>query len=150
MVEKGERQDSVDSVRLAQQIEIYRQQLQALIQQATGLEAVETEMMAAKETLESAEGKDDLLLIPIGGGVFVRGKRKKGDNVLLNIGAGLVVEKTQEEALEALERRINENKRLKEIVRKTIEETSEKLEKAEMEFRRVAGEIGKDVQPPQK
>ncbi len=67
--------------------------------------AVLNELQVAKATLKNVPKKETVGLLPIGGGVMLPAKTKKG-NVLINVGAGVVIEKNIEGSVEFLERRI--------------------------------------------
>jgi prefoldin alpha subunit len=57
------------------------------------------------------------ILIPVGAGTFVNGSLKNTSNVLIGVGAGIVIEKTVDEAVIKLEERI---KRIQENLEKMV------------------------------
>ena len=77
-------------------IEYYKQQLESIEMQLQYLQATLSEYQRAKITVEQLHDTDDNseLLIPVGGGVFVNGSLKNSSNVLIGVGAGIVLEKT--------------------------------------------------------
>ncbi len=67
--------------------------------------ALLNELQLAKATLQNLPGKKTEGLLPIGGGVMLPALTEKG-NVLINVGAGVVVEKSLEDAVSFLDKRI--------------------------------------------
>lgn len=64
---------------------------------------------ATAEALKSVpEGSDSEILVPIGAGVLMKIQSPKTDRLLLNLGAGVVVERNKEDVLNYLNTRINE------------------------------------------
>lgn len=70
---------------------------------AQGLESA----LAAVDALQEAEVGQEIL-VPIGSGSFIHGKLASKENVILNVGAGVSIEKRSEEAIEILRTRKNE------------------------------------------
>jgi len=62
----------------------------------------------AKLTLEnlSKSTKEDDILIPIGGGTFIKGNLTENNKILTDIGAGIVTEKPLKDALAKVDERI--------------------------------------------
>jgi prefoldin alpha subunit len=62
----------------------------------------------AKMTVEQLSAVDDNseVLIPVGAGTFVSGSLKNASNVLIGVGAGIVIEKPADEAMGKLDERI--------------------------------------------
>jgi len=88
---------------------------------AQGLESA----LAAVDALQEAEVGQDIL-VPIGSGSFIHGKLASKENVILNVGAGVSIEKRSEEAVEILKARKNEvlegSKKLTEVLAKIDQE----------------------------
>jgi prefoldin alpha subunit len=95
-------------------IEYYKQQLESIDMQLQYLQSTLAEYQRAKITVEQLHAMDENaeLLIPVGAGTFVNGSLKNASNVLIGIGAGIVIEKPINEAVVKLEermKRIQEN-----------------------------------------
>jgi prefoldin alpha subunit len=90
-------------------IEYYKQQLESIDMQLQYLQAAIADYQRAKITVEQLHAVDNNseILIPVGGGAFVNGSLKNASNVLLGVGAGLVMEKTVDEAIAKLDERIH-------------------------------------------
>ena len=59
------------------------------------------------KTLETTTEETDLF-VPINAGVFMKAKTQKNDKVLLQVGAGVCVEKTPQEAQETIAKQIEQ------------------------------------------
>ena len=87
----------------------YGQQAEIFVGQLEMLENGRMEALAAIETLEAMLSADDgVVLLQIGGGASVRAKVLEPDKILLSIGAEVVVERPNKEAVEFLKERIME------------------------------------------
>ena len=84
---------------LDQQIKEIQEQLQALESQSAELLQIE---MAIDELAGIAKGAE--MLVPVAGGIFIRTELKDASTFLLNVGAGMTVEKSQDETKILLER----------------------------------------------
>ena len=94
--------------RYASMIEYYKNQLSAIEQQFSFLQATVNDYAQAKITIEkmkeSSNGSE--ILIPIGGGTFAFAEAKDTNKILTDIGSGIVVEKTPDEAINVINKRI--------------------------------------------
>ncbi len=106
----------------------YQAQADALVRQlsltqltAEGLERA----LVAVEAMEKAEEGQEML-VPIGSGSFVHAKLASREKVVLNVGAGVSIEKTASEAKESLKARKAEvaegSKKLNEVLSKIDQE----------------------------
>ncbi|HIH28795.1 MAG TPA: prefoldin subunit alpha, partial [Thermoplasmata archaeon] len=84
------------------------QQLESIEMQLQYLQSTLMDYQRAKMTVEQLSAVDDNseILIPIGAGTFVNGSLKSASNVLIGVGAGVVVEKPVDEAMGKLDERI--------------------------------------------
>jgi len=89
-------------------IEYYKEQLNAIDYQTQFMQAALADYYKAKITIEQLHKADENseILIPVGGGTFINGSIKESSNVLVDIGAGLVAEKTIDDALKKIDERI--------------------------------------------
>ncbi len=95
-------------------LEYYKQQLESIDMQLQYLQSTLADYQRARITVEQLHVVDENseLLIPIGAGTFINGSLKNASNVLIGVGAGIVIEKPVDEAVIKLEeriRRIQEN-----------------------------------------
>ena len=102
----------------------YGQQAEIFVGQLEMLENGRMEALAAIETLEAMLSADNgVVLLQIGGGASVRAKVLDPDKILLSIGAEVVVERSNKEAIEFLKERIMEM----EASQKKVAETLDRL-----------------------
>ena len=89
-------------------IEYYKEQLNSLDMQLQISQAALNDYTKAKLTLEnlSKSTKEDDILIPIGGGTFIKGNLTENNKILTDIGAGIVTEKPLKDALAKVDERI--------------------------------------------
>jgi prefoldin alpha subunit len=100
-------------------IEYYKQQLESIDLQIQYLQTTLADYQRAKMTVEHLHAVEENadLLIPVGGSTFLNGCLKNASNVLIGVGAGLVVEKPVSEAITKLDERI---KRIQENIEKML------------------------------
>ena len=118
-------------------IEQYKEQLTTLETQTSYLQAAIADYSKAKITLENLENadKESEFLFPIGGNTFVEATTKNTLKVLIDIGAGLITEKTPEMAIKKIENRIEDlqknQEKLIEMIQKLQNEATEVSAKAQ-------------------
>jgi prefoldin alpha subunit len=124
MVNNVDRVDPREIQSLQLYLNEYRQQAEIFSQQLSLLEQGRMEAIAAIEALEGAAvSPESVVLLQIGGGVSVRARILDPDRVLLNIGAEVVVEKSNTAAQDYLKDRITEM----EASAKKVAETLDRL-----------------------
>ena len=118
-------------------IEYYKDQLNSLELQSQYLQAALADYHKGKITIEQLEKIDDPseILIPIGGGMFLNGSVINSSKVLVDIGAGLITEKTIEDAIKKIDERI-----------KTVQENQEKLLTLAQKLQNEATELSQKTQ----
>ena len=116
--------DQRELMTLQHYLKEYGQQSEVFVQQLELLENGRMEAHAAIEALEGMqESEDGTVLLQIGGGVSVRAQLVEPAKVLISIGAEVVVERPNNEAVKYLRERITEM----EESQKKVSETLEKL-----------------------
>ena len=109
---------------LQQYLKDYGQQAEIFVEQLNLLENARMEAIAAIEALEAmVVAEDNTVLLQIGGGASVRAKVLEPEKVLVAIGAEVVMERTNKDAVEFLKGRIMEM----EASQKKVSETLDKL-----------------------
>lgn len=101
MAGESEIQESVQRIRLMEA------QISSLQQQAVAISNALGEIGTTRATLGAMRGlkKESEALLPLGSGIFVHGTMGKQDKVLVDVGAGIVMEKDLEEASKILDSR---------------------------------------------
>ncbi|BAD85194.1 prefoldin, alpha subunit [Thermococcus kodakarensis KOD1] len=124
---------------LAYQYQLLQAQAQLLAQNLELLTLGRNEFQAVKETLEGLKNEEGEfeILVPIGAGSFLKGKIVDAKNAIVSVGAGYAVQKSLDDSIEYLEKRIKE---YEEAIAKT-QEALKKLEAQLGELARQAQEI---------
>ena len=118
-------------------IENYKEQLNSLDMQYSYLQAAIADYNKAKITLEQLIKADDgtEVLLPIGGSTFVSATAKNTSKVLFDIGGGIVTEKTSEDAIKKIDKRIE-----------SLQQTQEKLSSMAQQLQTEATQISDKAQ----
>ena len=94
---------------LMQQMQMLETYFADLSQREATLLNVLREAISAIESIKSLHQKPDSdSLVPIGMGTYVQTKISSNDKIVMNIGAGIAIEKTYDSAINYLEARIKE------------------------------------------
>jgi prefoldin alpha subunit len=122
MVSSVDRVDPREIQSLQLYLNEYRQQAEIFSQQLNLLENGRMEALAAIESLKGlAESPDSTVLLQIGGGASVRARIPDPERVLLNIGAEVIVERSNALAQDYLKDRITEMEASEKKVAETLE-----------------------------
>ncbi|MGZ7047901.1 MAG: prefoldin subunit alpha [Methanobacterium sp.] len=101
---------------MANEINMYQNQLDVLNQQMETVKASLTELNSALETLNSIEGKEGTeTFVPIGAGSFIITELKSTDKVIVGLGAGAAAKKSINDAKEDIS---SNKKELEELMNK--------------------------------
>jgi prefoldin alpha subunit len=124
LADKNTPMDQRELMTLQNYLQEYGQQAEIFVQQMQLLENGRLEAHAAIEALEEMlTTEDGTVLLQIGGGASVRAKVVEPEKVLIAIGAEVVVERTNKDAIEFLRERIMEM----EASQKKVAETLDRL-----------------------
>ena len=113
--------DQRELMTLQHYLKEYGQQAEIFVSQLDMLENGRMEALAAIEALEAMrESEDAVVLLQIGGGASVRAKILEPDKILLSIGAEVVVERSNKDAVEYLKERLIEMEASQKRVSETL------------------------------
>ena len=113
--------DQRELMTLQHYLKEYGQQAEIFVSQLDMLENGRMEALAAIEALEAMrESEDATVLLQIGGGASVRAKVLEPDKILLSIGAEVVVERSNKDAVEYLKERLIEMEASQKRVAETL------------------------------
>ena len=106
------------------------------------VESFINELKAAGEAIKAIRdvGENATILVPVGGDSFIRAKVEDISKVLVGVGAGVVLEKDVEDALNYLGERVAELEKISVDLRRRLAETLERIRESEDRIRRMAGE----------
>jgi len=109
---------------ISNRIAMLERQAESLKMNINMLQSHIKELMVAKETIENIQKSDEgqEVLFPLGGGSFTYGKLTDNKNVIINIGANVVVKHNIENASALMDSRLTE---MKELLNKTSSSYSE-------------------------
>jgi len=124
LADTRQQMDQNELMTLQHYMKEYGQQAEIFVGQMEMLENGRMEAFAAIDTLEAMVAADDgTVLLQIGGGASVRAKVLEPDKILVSIGAEVVVERSNKDAVEFLKERIIEM----EASQKKVAETLDRL-----------------------
>jgi len=126
---------------LMQQMQMLETYFADLSQREGTLYNVLREATAAIESIKSLSQKSNSeTLVPVGMGTFVKTKISSNDKIVLNIGAGISLEKDSTSAINYLEARIKE-------IEVAIQDTSAKKHDAAAQLEQGKNQINQLMQP---
>ena len=101
----------------------YKEQINSLETQYSYLQAAVTDYNKAKITLEQLNKHDKRtdLLLPIGGGTYLDASAKNTSKVFFDIGAGIVTEKTAEDVINKINKKLEDLGKTQEKLLTTIQ-----------------------------
>ena len=124
---------------LMQQMQMLETYFADLSKREATLYGVLKEAAAAVESIKSLSQTDSETLVPVGMGTFVKAKISSNDKIVLNIGAGVSLEKDSSSAINYLEARIKE-------IEIAIQDTSSKKHDAAMQLEQGKSQINQLIQ----
>ncbi len=95
---------------VVEKIQEYRAQIEALERQAMLLDSSISEHASVRETLIRYKDvkKEDELLIPIGANTYIHARAKKNDSSIIGIGANIFIEKSIDDIVEIIQKKIGD------------------------------------------
>ena len=123
------RKEEEELRKLSVEMRFLEQTAENLQQRISMVNAAMTDLTYANMTLDSIEKEKESadLLVPIGGGSYIKVKLANADKVIVGMGAGVSIEKTLPEA--------------KEIVKERLEELEKTMASGQQQFAQVAQRI---------
>jgi len=113
------------------------------------LENAEEQSLQAAGTIENLQDlsqlkEDSEILVPVNNGMFAKATLKKSDRILLNVGTGIVVDKSFDEAVALVGKQQEEIRKVKEMLTRNIHLLQSKTQELEEELQKGM----QDVQTP--
>ncbi|HSB50309.1 MAG TPA: prefoldin subunit alpha [Nitrosopumilaceae archaeon] len=129
---------------LLYQMQMLESYFAELTQKENSLLNVLRDSTSAIESLkELGEKKESETLVPVGIGVFVKSKISSEDKFLLNVGAGVAIEKDKNSTINFLESRIKEIEVALQETMVQKQSIASQLERGKVEINRIAQSISK-------
>jgi prefoldin alpha subunit len=130
MVNNVENMDPREMQMLQQYLGEFSQRLEMMAREMELIEHQRLESIAAGGTLQVlSEAPDETVLLPLGGGASLRVKVINPDEVLLNIGSDVIVQRTNKESIAYLQDRVKEM----EVIEKKMTASMEQIQKQAQE-----------------
>ncbi len=115
---------------------------QVLQQRINLVDAAAAEIQMASSTIEGLKdesvGAD--ILVPIGGGSYIKAKIGDNENLIVGIGADVAVEKSLSEAMESYRTRVNELQKTRSALERQIEQILAQIESKRQELQKLVKE----------
>lgn len=86
----------------------------------------------AVDDMSKVKGEKNSTMIPLGSGIYVRGNISAQDSVLMNVGAGVVVKKGFEEALNTIKKQFAEIENYAAQVEANIQQIGMRMQEIQM------------------
>jgi prefoldin alpha subunit len=119
----------------AVQFELLKQQVDAIEKQIGELESRTNELMIVQQSINELKGqKGKEILVPIGSGVFLKGTLVSDTQMLVELGANIVTEKSAKETVEIIEKQVQEINKIKDQMRLDMMNFVTEMEKLEPEI----------------
>ncbi len=116
------------------EIEYLREQIATVDAMISDLRAVDSTLTYIKE-----KGEGRSIYIPLGSGIAIRGKIENVNDLIMDVGAGIVIGANIDEVKEEIERRIDKLMNLRLTLLRSVEEDSRKVNKLLEEIRKLGG-----------
>ena len=140
-----QRDESLD--KLVYELQILRGMSESIQQRISLVHSALMELNMATSTLEGITNEEDAdsMLIPIGGGSYIRGKIDDRKNIIVGVGANVAVEKTVEEAKNDFQSRILELDKVRTSLQTQLDESITKADGLQREIRRLTQRARGDI-----
>ena len=115
---------------------------QAIQQRISLVDAAITEMQVANSTMEGlrSESVGEDVLVPIGGGSYIRAKIGDNEKLIVGIGADVAIEKALPEAIESYNARVAELQKARSALERQIDQILARIERGRQELQKLAKE----------
>jgi prefoldin alpha subunit len=125
--------DKDDMAKIAYEMQIYREEAQVIQQQLANLQINYSSTEAAVQTLENLSKlkKGEDMLLPIGSGAYIKSKVESNEVALIDVGAGVIVEKPVPEAVTFLKSKMTEMDSVRDKLQKNFVGISNKMKSLE-------------------
>jgi len=143
------KEDEEEFRKIATEVRLLESTAQAIQSRINFVNAALTELNLAKMNLEGLEKEkiETSLLVPIGGGSYVKAKLESIENVVVGIGAGVAVEKTFNEAKDILSKRIEELEKLYGRLQQQLSQIAQKIQEDRAKLEEISKRIARRQQP---
>jgi len=124
------------------ELQTLEQQFNQFKQQITNLELQLIELNKLNDSLEDLGKvkKGSGILVPLGGGIFTKAQVLEGNDLLMNVGSGVVVKKNREDAKKILAKQIKELEKIFTANEKQLNDIAMRLQIGQQELQGLISE----------
>ena len=135
--------------KIAAELRLLESTAEAVQSRINFVNAALTELNLAKMNLEGLEKEkiETSLLVPIGGGSYIKAKIESTEKIVVGIGAGVAVEKTFNEAKEILSKRIEELEKLYGRLQQQLAQIGQRIQEDRAKLEEISRGIARRQQP---
>ncbi|MEM2911792.1 MAG: prefoldin subunit alpha [Candidatus Bathyarchaeia archaeon] len=135
--------------RISVEIRILEQTAETLNSRINMVNTMIADLTYATMTLEGLEKQKENaeLLVPIGGGSYIKAKLENPDKVTVGIGAGVSIEKTLQEAKDIINKRLEELGKTRASLQQQFSQIIERINEDREKFEELAAEFRKETPP---
>ncbi|MGB9958950.1 MAG: prefoldin subunit alpha [Candidatus Bathyarchaeales archaeon] len=135
--------------RLSVEMRILEQTAETLNSRINMVNTMIADLTYASMTLEGLEKQQENveLLVPIGGGSYIKAKLENPDKVTVGVGAGVSVEKTMQEAKDMINKRLEELEKTRTSLQQQFSQIVERINEDRERFEELAAEFRKGNPP---
>tara|TARA_B100000214_G_scaffold312890_1_gene245300 strand:+ start:1268 stop:1693 length:426 start_codon:yes stop_codon:yes gene_type:complete len=137
--------NQIEIQRIARLSDMNRQRLAQIEDQVVRLNNVKDEHAHVHTSLQNIQTTSQSSLVPLGAGIHLPIKFKDQQTTLIDIGSGILLEKTPQEAASILEIRINEIQLLIDSLTNEYQKTEAKIHELNDQLNKAVEEHNKDL-----
>ncbi len=115
------------------ELELYNQQVQKLQDELGKIEIMKMELLKSIESLEGLKSSKELL-VPLGGGAFVKVKAEDNENIIVGTGGDIFLEKNIDEVIDDFKESADELDNAETMIKDQIEKTIKVMDKMQKEL----------------
>ena len=132
---------------LAVELKILENTAEGLRSRLSFVSAALSELDLANKTLEGIERAKagSSILVPIGGGSFIKAKLDNPDKIVYGVGARVTLEKTLKDAKEGITTRINKLTETKASIEQHFEKVLKKMGEDQSRMQQISAEINREA-----
>jgi len=131
--------------RLAVELRILEGTVETIQSRINIVNSALTELSIANMTLEGLEKEkqNSSLLVPIGGGSYIKAKLESADTVIVGIGAGVATERTINEAKENIGKRIADVEKTMEALQQQLAQVIQRIQEGREELQEFTAKLSR-------
>ncbi len=115
------------------ELELYNQQVKKLQDELGKIEIMKIELIKSIESLEGLKESKELL-VPLGGGAFVKADVKDNEKVIVGTGGDIFLEKNIDEVIEDFKKSADELDNAETMIKEQIEKTIKVMDKMQKDL----------------